>query len=98
HGTLTRTATIEGFEDVDCPAGHFEKCLRVRVDLDLSIRWGPTIKWIMYIWLSPEAGDVKRVQDLSGSFLFFPFGSSFEFELVSYSPPAAPPPDVPPPL
>lgn len=86
HGMLSRTVTVEGFEDVECPAGHFENCLRLRVELVLEVGWGLTINWTMYLWLSPAVGDVRRVQQLSGWLLIFPFGSSFEYELASYAP------------
>lgn len=88
-GRLTRVAEIEGFEDVTCPAGTFEQCLRARVDLKV---WFPlllTVNWTTYFWLSPEVGEVRRVQKFSGWWLFFFwFGSAHDYLLRSYEPPS----------
>jgi len=90
-GAVTSAARIEGFEDVVCPAGKFEQCLRVRVRLTV---WFPlllTVNWTTYFWLSPEVGEVRRVQQFSGVWLFFFwFGSAHEYLLRSYEPPPEP--------
>jgi hypothetical protein len=91
HGALTRTAVIQGREDVDVPAGHFADCLRVRVNLHLDMRWGPTIDWTTYVWLAPDVGEVRRLARLSGRLLFLSFGSSFEYELASRPANVSPP-------
>lgn len=85
-GTLTRTVTLEGFEPVTVPAGTFERCARVRVDLTMRFDWGPTIEWMSRIWLSPKAGEVQRFDRVTGALLIFFFSSSFESKLVSYEP------------
>lgn len=85
-GTLTRTVTLEGFEPVTVPAGTFERCARVRVDLAMRFDWGPTIEWMSRIWLSPNAGEVQRFDRVSGALFIFFFSSSFESKLVSYEP------------
>jgi len=89
RGQMTRIAEIEGFEDVSCPAGTFAQCLRARVDLKV---WFPlllTVNWTTYFWLSPEVGEVKRVQQFSGWWLFFFwFGSAHEYLLRAYTPPS----------
>ncbi len=97
-GTLKRQVQIEGVEDVDCPAGRFEGCLRVRVDLSIHFPWVAIVDLTSYLWLSPRLGEVRRVQRLSGWFLIFWFGSAHEYRLVSCEPgpdvpepPAAPP-------
>ncbi len=82
EGTLIRVAEIEGFEDVTCPAGTFERCLRVRVDLKISFPWGPIIDWTSYLWLSPEVGEVRRVQRVAGWYLIFFFRSTHELLLA----------------
>jgi len=90
-GFVTRVAEIEGFEDVECPAGKFEQCLRVRVRLSV---WFPllfTVNWTTYFWLSPEVGEVRRVQQFTGWWLFFFwFGSAHEYQLRSYERPHEP--------
>ncbi|HSW44248.1 MAG TPA: hypothetical protein VLM89_01620 [Phycisphaerae bacterium] len=96
RGTLTRTAVLEGYEQVTCPAGRFDRCMRVRVDLRVYFPLVLTINWNSYVWISPEAGEVRRVQQFSGWFLLFWFGSAHEFLLESHdgrsaSAPAAPP-------
>jgi hypothetical protein len=83
-GVLTRIATIEGVEAVDVPAGHFEDCLRVRVDLAMRFRWGPTVDWTSYLWFTPEVGEVRRVNRVTGLFFIFWFGSAHEYNLVSH--------------
>jgi hypothetical protein len=84
-GTLTRRAQLEGTQDVDCPAGHFTDCLRVRLELQIEFPLGPTIDWNSYVWLSREAGEVRRIQEFSGGVWIFGFGGAHEFRLVSYS-------------
>jgi hypothetical protein len=88
RGTLTRRTEFEGVEDVECPAGRFEGCLRMRVDLSVHFRWIAIVDLTTYLWLSPEVGEVRRVQRLSGWFLIFPFASADEYRLISYTPPA----------
>ncbi|MEP0844060.1 MAG: hypothetical protein HRF43_15265 [Phycisphaerae bacterium] len=83
-GTLTRRIEIEGTQDVECPAGRFADCLRLRVELRLEFPFGLTLDWNSYIWLSPEAGEVRRIEELSGVYWIFGFGSAHEFRLVAY--------------
>lgn len=80
-GELTRTVELEGFETVICPAGTFEDCLRVRVDLDVKFPWVLRLSWSSYLWISPRVGEVRRVHHLSGWFLIFWFSSGHEYEL-----------------
>jgi hypothetical protein len=94
-GRLTREAQIVGLETVECPAGTFKNCLRIRVDLLIHFRWGPHVDWKGTVWLSPQVGEVKRVQSMSGC-----TGSSFSAALMNTaSPPTnpCPPPLEPPP-
>lgn len=88
-GTLSRCSELEGFEDVDCPAGRFEGCARLRVDLKVYFPWVAIVDLTTYLWLAPEVGEVRRVQRLSGWFLVFPFASADEYRLVSFTPTAA---------
>lgn len=90
-GMLTRHVEIEGIEAVDCPAGRFDRCLRVRVDLDIRFPLTPAINWTMYVWLAPEVGEVRRVQSLSGWFFVLWFGSTHEYLLKSYRLPSGAP-------
>jgi hypothetical protein len=85
EGTLLRRAQIDGLQDVDCPAGHFGDCLRVHVTLRMEFPIGPTVDWDSYVWLSREAGEVRRIEDFSGTFLIFGFGSTHEYRLVSFT-------------
>ncbi len=89
-GSLKRVVELEGVETVDCPAGTFADCLRVRVDLTVRFRWGPIIDWTSYLWLSPHVGEVKHVQRISGWFWILWFGSAHEYLLTSYQPLATP--------
>ncbi len=91
-GTLTRTAVLEGYEDVICPAGRFERCARIRVQLTVHFPLVLTVEWDSYVWLSAEVGEIKRVQQFSGWFLVFWFGSAHEFNLESWDPPRGKPP------
>ncbi|HOA73132.1 MAG TPA: hypothetical protein PL151_13615 [Phycisphaerae bacterium] len=86
QGTLTRTAEIEGFEDVETPAGRFDGCLRTRVDLVVRLSWIFEMNWTSYLWLSAEMGEVQRTEQMSGRFLIFPFASSHDYRLVSGKP------------
>lgn len=97
EGRLTRTVVIEGYEDIECPAGQFPQCLRVRLDLEVEFRWGIRINLTSYIWLSEQAGEVRRLQTVSGWFWIIWFESTFEHLLTSYqaTPAAVAPPDVP---
>lgn len=84
-GTVTREAEIEGYETVESPAGHFENCLRVRVDLKVHFPWTLVADLKHVVWLSPQVGEVRRLQNMRGWFLIFWFGSTQEYRLVSYS-------------
>jgi hypothetical protein len=83
RGTLTRTVHIEGFEEVQVPAGRFADCMRVRLDLALQIPWMITMNWTSEMWLSPEMGEVRRTEQMSGWVLVFPFSSTHEYRLIS---------------
>lgn len=84
-GTLTRRVELEGVQDVDCPAGHFVNCLRIKLEMHIEFPFGPSIDWNSYSWLSAEAGEVRRIEEFSGLFWIFGFGSAHEFRLVSYN-------------
>jgi hypothetical protein len=88
-GKLTHEVEIEGIEDVTCPAGHFPRCMRVRIRLNVRFPWIFVVDLTSYIWLSPEVGEVRRVQRLSGWFVIFPFGTTREYRLISYDLPQA---------
>lgn len=84
-GILTREVEIEGFEDVECPAGKFERCMRVRVDLNAQFSWILKVNWSSYLWFSPEVGEVRRVHAFSGAWFFvFLFHSAHEYTLVNH--------------
>jgi len=83
-GTLTRSVAIEGLEDVECPAGRFENCLRINVNLIVQFSWWLRMQGSGYLWLSPDVGEVRRVHQISGWFLIFWFGSAYEYDLLSY--------------
>lgn len=87
-GRLYRCTEFEGIEDIECPAGRFEGCVRIRVDLRIRFPWVAIVDLTTYLWLSPEVGEVRRVQRLSGWFLVFPFVSADEYRLVCYGPSA----------
>lgn len=89
-GTLTRTVTIEAFEDLEVPAGRFDRCLRVRIDLELSFPWLLSMDWSSTMWLSPQAGEVRHIQSMSGWFLIFWFSSGHEFRLLEHRPATLP--------
>lgn len=86
RGTLTRTVEIEGFDELEVPAGRFAGCLRLRLDFTLEIPWVLDMEWNSFIWLSPEMGEVRRIEKMSGWFLVFPFSSSHEYQLISGQP------------
>jgi hypothetical protein len=83
QGTVTRGAVLEGMEDITCPAGTFKDCLRVRVEIDVRFPWIFQSDLTTIAWLSPEVGEVRRIQHLTGWFLIFWFGSAQEYELIS---------------
>ena len=95
-GALMRTAVLERYEDVTCPAGRYERCARLRVDLEVRFPLILTINWNSYVWLSPEVGEVRRVQQFSGWFLVFWFYSAHEFLLESWHRAGGKPPVQPP--
>jgi hypothetical protein len=91
RGTLTRTAEIEGLEQVEVPAGTFSNCLRIRVDFSLHIPWLLNMDWKSTLWFSKEVGEVMRVQEMVGWFWILWFRSSHEYRLVSAQPVLHPP-------
>lgn len=86
RGTLTRTVRIEEFEEVEVPAGRFADCMRVRLDFRLQIPWLITLDWTSRLWFSPEVGEVRRTERMSGWVLILPFSSSHEYRLTSGGP------------
>jgi len=82
-GTLTRNVEIEGFDDIDGPAGRFPGCLRVRVDLNVHLPWTLSLDWTSYLWLSAKTGEVRRIQQMSGWFLIFWFSSAHQYDLTA---------------
>ncbi|MBI4581117.1 MAG: hypothetical protein HY718_15545 [Planctomycetes bacterium] len=91
QGTLTRTAQIEGVEEVECPAGRFPDCLRLRVDFTLHLPWLIRLDWSSYLWLSTQVGEVRRLEHMSGWFWILWFSGTHEYLLVSSEVPAAGP-------
>lgn len=83
-GTMSRTAQIEGVETVEVPAGKFENALRVRVEMTGEFPWGPVVKWTTYLWLAPEAGEVRRIEHISGLFWIVYFQGAYEYQLLSW--------------
>jgi hypothetical protein len=86
EGTISRVAEIEGIEDVETPAGLFENCLRVRVDLTFRFGRAHVVEWTSYMWLSPELGEVRRIQRMWGRVWVLWFSSAHEYKLVSFEP------------
>jgi hypothetical protein len=82
-GTLTRTVELEGIEDIDCPAGRFPRCARVRIELEVRMPWLLHMSMTNYLWISAQTGEVRRVQHMSGWFLIFPFSSTYQYDLIS---------------
>ena len=60
----------------------------MRVDLRIRFPWVSVTNLTSYLWLSPDVGEVRRVQRFSGWFLVFWFGTADEYRLVSYEPAA----------
>lgn len=87
RGRLARTAEFQGFEDVEVPAGRFERCMRICVTLRIRFPLTPIVNWTSYIWLAPGVGEVKRIQEYEGWVLIFWFGSQHEFLLTAYDKP-----------
>ena len=85
-GMLTREVEIEGFDDIETPAGKFPDCLRARVELDVHISWTVRLVMTHYLWVSPQAGEVRRLQHMSGRFLIFWFASTYRYDLSSGKP------------
>lgn len=85
-GTLERVVEIESTEAVEVPAGRFDGCLRVRVDLVVRLPWRLAMYWTSYSWFSPTAGEVRRLEHMTGWFLIFPFESTCRCDLADYRP------------
>lgn len=59
-----RIITHMGFETVDTPAGRFEKCLKVEIQVNERMgRAGQEYRKVDYLWLAPGVGPVKRVYE-----------------------------------
>lgn len=82
-GTLTRTVELEGIEDIDCSAGRFPRCARVRIELEVRMPWVLYMSMTNYLWISAQTGEVRRVQHMSGWFLIFPYSSTYQYDLAS---------------
>ena len=86
RGTLTRLVEIDGIEDVSCPAGEYADCLRIRLDMTVTLPWLLHLDWSSYLWLSRQVGEVRRLEHMSGWFVVFPFESTHEYALVAGRP------------
>lgn len=59
-----RIVTHMGFETVETPAGRFEKCLKVEIQVTERMgRAGQEYRKVDYLWLAPGVGPVKRVYE-----------------------------------
>ncbi len=81
RGTLLRRVALDGRETITVPAGTFEECLRVRLDLEIRFPWVLSATWASTLWLHPEMGEVRRVHRLSGWFLILWFAAGHEYVL-----------------
>lgn len=53
-----------GFETVETPAGRFENCLKVEIQVNERMgRSGQEFRKVDYLWLAPGVGPVKRVYE-----------------------------------
>lgn len=53
-----------GFETVETPAGRFEKCLKLEIQVNERMgRTGQEFRKVDYMWLAPGVGPVKRVYE-----------------------------------
>lgn len=85
-GTLTRTVEHVGIEEAPTPTGTYEQCHHVKVELRVRLPWVLAVDLDSDIWLSPQAGEVKRVQRFSGWFFIFYFVSEHAYELILHRP------------
>lgn len=85
-GTLTRIAGFDGYESIEVPAGRFDDCVRLHVALEMHFPWLMKGQLETYAWFSPDVGEVRRVQRMSGWFLVFWFGSGQEYRLLEHRP------------
>ncbi len=59
-----RIITHLGFETVETPAGRFEKCLKIEIQVNERMgRSGQEYRKVDYLWLAPGVGPVKRVYE-----------------------------------
>lgn len=59
-----RVITHMGFETVETPAGRFEKCLKIEIQVNERMgRTGQEYRKVDYLWLAPGVGPVKRIYE-----------------------------------
>ncbi len=94
EGVVTRWMVCEGVESVTVPAGTFDACLRLRVEMSINLRWGPSITITEYIWLARGVGEVQRIEHITGLVWLIPCESTTVYRLFSYhgGPTSAPAP------
>ncbi len=85
-GTATRRVHCEGVESVTTPAGAFEDCLRLRIEMKFHLHWGPTIETTEYCWLARHVGLVRRIERITGIAWIFLVNSTTEYVLAKHGP------------
>lgn len=84
EGVVTRWMVCEGVESVTVPAGTFDACLRLRVEMSINLHWGPSITISEYIWLARGVGEVRRIEHITGLVWLIPCESTTIYRLFSY--------------
>ena len=55
NGDAKYLIEVEGFEDIEVPAGKFQECLKIRI----KTKWDSGKEYVEYVWLAKGVGLVK---------------------------------------
>jgi hypothetical protein len=88
YGTVERTATAEGYEDVTCPAGEYKQCKRIKIELRFRFPWNTNIDVTEYRWFADGVGEVRRLEHVDCTLWIFSLNATNDYLLVSFFPDA----------
>jgi len=70
-GKVTRRVAFDGFERVQIGEQSFDRCAVLRAETKMRLGWWLTLTLRERIWLSREAGLLRRVEQIKGTALLF---------------------------
>ncbi len=86
RGTAARRVRLEGYETIEVGGNVYPDCLSLSSEIAFHFGWWATFRLSEQMWVSTEAGLLRRTERVHGvALLMFRFDSLYQYELVSGS-------------